>query len=158
MTAHDHAPDPTLISFGCIDDAVSLAFDLAARVDRAQLAALSDGDNLLEATAFTHPDHTLDHAFGWSLSFAHLLGVDRPVMTLFSVVDYDVAELREGDLATFRRYRRMVQPWLEVRDWLVTNGQEVRSIGIVALGPSAWPNCTDGQCATWDGDPDIGLW
>ncbi|MFN3220199.1 MAG: hypothetical protein ACE367_27210 [Acidimicrobiales bacterium] len=162
MTAHDHAhhqaPDPTLVSFGCISDAVALAFDLAERLDRAHLAALSDGRTLLEATAFTHPQHTLDHAFGWSLAFAHLLGVERPVMTLFSVVAFDVAEVRECDLALFRRYRHLAEPWLEVRDWLITDGLEVRSLGVSAMGPAAWPGCADAGCAGRSGDEDLGLW
>lgn len=161
MTAHDHAhhaPDPTLVSFGCISDAVALAFDLAERLDRAHLAALSDGRTLLEATAFTHPQHSLDHAFGWSLAFAHLSGVDRPVMTLFSVVDRDVAEVRERDLAAFRRYSHLGEPWIEVRDWLITDGREVRSLGVSAMGPTAWPDCADAGCAGRPGDEDLGLW
>ena len=79
-------------------------------------------------------------------------------MTLFSVVDHDVAEVRERDLASFRRYRHIAEPWLEVRDWLVTDGLEVRSLGISALGPDAWPGCVDSGCAGRPGDADLGLW
>lgn len=162
MTAHDpvhhHAPDPTLVPFGCISDAVALAFELAERIDRGHLVALSDGCALLEATAFTHPHHTLDHAFGWALAFAHLVGVERPVMTLFSVVHRDVAEVRECDLATFRRYRHLTEPWLEIRDWLLTDGLEVRSLGVSTQGPGAWPGCADAGCAGRRGDADLGLW
>ena len=159
MTAYD--PDPNLHEppFATIDDAVALALELGAMLPHAHLAALSDErDLLVEATAFTHPGHTIDQAFGWAQAIAYLVAVPRPSITLVSVVDGDVTEVREDDLATFRRLRATTRPWLSIRDWLITDGLDVRSMAFTENPTEAWGGAgAQGRPFAID-DPDPGLW
>lgn len=125
----------TIASFS---DAVAEAFALHDRFGRAHAVAVLDADgDVLDLTAFTKAP--VDAAITWARCIVG--GDDRPSRLLvLSAVDRDPRKIRDEDARKLRLWRSLFRRYeVEVVDWILTDGQWLRSLAMTA------------GLATWDG-------
>lgn len=82
---------------------------------------------------------TVDHAVGWAAGLHQSEG--WPVALLISVVDHRVDEPDLLDQFGFERNRRLLASLgIELRDWLLDDGDDIRSMAFTVDPETAWPD------------------
>ena len=121
--------------------AMDFARCLAADFEHAQVAALSDSQGaIFDGATLTEDIHQIQHAVGFAICVALTLGTSVKTITLFSVVDHEVGTLTADQQMSYLRVIALFEGWLELRDWIITDGVHYRSAAY-SLDPSgAWPN------------------
>lgn len=149
-TSRHQPPLGRLVVFA---DAIRLALVLATDFVHAHVVALTDAEGVVrDGVVLTDPDHTIDHAVGYAMALAGGAGSRErlppqrsggiaalpasPILTLFSVVP--IGDVDRPDDAAWRRICTAVTP-LICRDWLITDGCEVRSLAVATSVGSGWP-------------------
>lgn len=118
-------------------EAAYAALDLRDRHACAHVAALLDDDGyVVDFHPFVGPDHSVESALHWAdCMITNYPEIQR--MILLSAVANEVLTLRETDLDLFRRARRAYEPEVEVVDWILTDGEHIRSLSC-SIDPEPW--------------------
>jgi hypothetical protein len=129
-------PIPVLSSFA---DAVGAALGLHHLLWRSHvMIGLDVHGSVLDLTA-PGEDHTAHTALDWARQLSledHRL---QWLLLLSAVGDDPLSELRESDLTLFREARRgLLTHHVEWRDWILTNGSELRSMAFSCSTDDAW--------------------
>lgn len=120
--------------------ALTFARCLSDDFEQAHVAALTDPSGaVLEGATLTDDYHQIEHAVGFALCICTILGPDAVgAVTLFSVLNERVSHLSQVHAHTYRRTLELFKGWIDVQDWIVTDGVHYRSLAY-SLDPSnAW--------------------
>ncbi|HVL80832.1 MAG TPA: hypothetical protein VM840_04475 [Actinomycetota bacterium] len=119
-------------------DACSALFSIHRRFDRAHAAAsLAADGRVLDLTVFTLEHHTIDDALDWANGVTNS-DPDVARLVLMSLRPEGVSDIREQDIELLRTARHVFgRSDVEVVDWLLYDGELVRSVAITA-GYSSW--------------------
>lgn len=129
-------PIPSITGFR---DAVEMALGLHELYWRAHaVAALDDNDRVVDLLPYTG-DHTIDCALDWAHCLVFNDARVASLVLLSAVGDADVRELREADIERFRTAQRVFADLaVTVRDWIITNGDDVRSMVFSCSTSGGW--------------------
>jgi hypothetical protein len=129
-------PIPSITTFR---DAIEAALGLHELYWQAHAVAALDDDGCIVDLLPYAGDHTIDCALDW----AHCLVCNdarvASLVLLSAVGDADVRELREADIERFHAARRVFADLaVEVHDWIITNGADVRSMVFSCSTDGGW--------------------
>lgn len=121
-------------------DACEVALALHDRSGPAHVAACLDGHGgIVEFSPFDEPGAHVDNAVGW----AHCMVSNREhigSVVFLSTSQPSVVEVREVDLDTFRALRESFDDrGVPVHDWILCDGENLRSMAITAGVDQRWP-------------------
>jgi hypothetical protein len=129
-------PMPVLESFA---DAVSAALGLHHLLWRSHvMIGLDLHGSVLDLTA-PGDAHTVESALDWARELALVEHRLQWLVLLSAVGDDPLSELRERDLVLFRQAQKSFRAQhVEWRDWILTNGSELRSMAFTCSTDDAW--------------------
>jgi hypothetical protein len=129
------------IHIGTHAQAMEFARCLSADFEQAHVAALTDSVGaIFDGATLTEEIHQIEHAVGFAMCISLALGSVTNAITLFSVVEQDVSALSPDHRSAYRRIGLLFDGWLDVRDWIVTDGMHYRSLAYSIDPANAWPN------------------
>ena len=98
---------------------------------------LADDDGAIVEQILLEGVFSVDHAVGWALGMNHV--EDWPTVVFVSVVEHRVGHVDALDIWEFERMRYLLGTFdMELRDWLLADGLNVRSMAYTALPEAAW--------------------
>lgn len=119
------------------DDCAGLALVLAGDFDHAHVAALTATDGrVLDGVVLTDPDHTIDHCVGYALALL-TAAPHTAALTFITVVDTGDPP-GEDHVVSWRRTWAVLAGAARCRDWMITDGQVVRSMAVSTGDGSGW--------------------
>ncbi len=140
--------------------ALAFAQCLSADFEQAHVAALTDTSGVVfNGATLTEDYHQIEHAVGFAMCVSTIVGSEAVgAVTLFSVAEHDVTTLSCANERIYHRTGTLFEGWIEVRDWIITDGAHYRSLAYSVDPVNAWPDDpVRARTAVLDSD-DPGYW